>query len=149
MSIKYLVVTTAQQMLSTELNALASGSGIVQVTGTNAAYDNSSNLAFWGDFELNVTFGSAPAADASVELYLVPAFDGTNYETTVDGASPLVDLNSLIGVFDLEAVTTAQRRVIRGVPLPPTLFKLYIKNTSGVVFPATGTVVRMSTYCEQ
>lgn len=149
MAIKYLSVTGATQMLSSELNALANGSGVTQATGTNAAYDNSANLAFWADFEIAITFGVAPAADAAIELYLVPAFDGTNYETTVDGASPVVDLNSLIGVFDCMAVTTAQRRLIRSVPLPITPFKLYLLNRSGQAFPATGTVVRMITYCEQ
>jgi hypothetical protein len=70
-------------MLTTELNALAAGSGVVQVVGTNAAFDNSAvgNLYFWADFELDVTFAVAPTDDSAVELYLVPALDGSNYST--------------------------------------------------------------------
>jgi hypothetical protein len=150
MSYKY-EVGSAVQMMSTELNALANNSGITQNTTTNPAFDNgnAANLFFWGDLELTVTFASAPTANSTVEVYIVPAENGTNYATTTDGASPIVDLNSFIGSFNIPAQTSAIRRNIRGIPLPPCLFKLYAIDKAGVAFPATGSVITLYPYREQ
>lgn len=151
MSYKYEVGTSAQ-MLSTELNSLANNSGISQNTGTNAAFDNgnSLNLFFWGDLELNVTFASTPTANSAVEVYIIPAEDGTNFGTTTDGSNPVYDLTSFVGSFSIPAQTTAIRRHLRGIILPPCKFKLFVINRSGVAFPATGTMtITLYPYREQ
>lgn len=124
-------------LLSTELNSLANGSGIV----ASAAYDNATNLHIWGIFELNVTFGSAPTAGNLVNLYLEIAPDGTNY-----GDNQNIQ-TTYVGGFPLRAVTSAQR-VHLGIGLaaplwlPPTLFKLRAVNNSGQAFPASGSTIK-------
>jgi hypothetical protein len=150
MSVKY-EVGTFTQMMSTELNALASGSGVTQNTGTNAAFDNQAagNLYFWGSFELDVTFGTAPTDNSTVDLYIVPALDETNFTPTTDGASPVVDLNSYAGSFNVRANTAAQKPKIQGVPLPPCKFKLYAINKTQQQFPATGSTLSFLPYREQ
>ena len=130
---------------STELNSLANAA-----LALGAEYDNSSGLYLYGLFELNVTFGSNPTAGNTVDLYLIPAPDGTNYDDAVTGASGTAPITTYVGGFPLRAVTTAQK-VPLGlgltlVNLPPTKFKAFIVNKSGVAFPSSGSTVKMVPY---
>ncbi len=131
-------------LLTTELDSLANGAGALGVE-----YDNATGLYFWGDFELLVAFGTAPTADSVVELYLIPAADGTNYGDGAGGPSPVAPRNHYVGAWALRAVTTAQRLVLQGVPLPPLMFKALVVNKSGQPFPASGSTVRIVPYRTQ
>lgn len=131
-------------VLSTELNSLANNAAAL---GTE--YDNSSNLYLWATFELNATFGSAPTAGNTVDLYIIPAPDGTNYDDNTTGASGAAPSTSYVGGFPLRAVTSAQKvplGVVRRVDLPPTKFKVFVVNGSGQAFPASGSTVKMIPY---
>lgn len=136
------------QMLSTELNSLANATAVLQATGTNAAFDNSLGNWLWGDFELQVTFGTAPTAGAQVDLYLMPlgSAGGTTYWDFVTTAVPP---SLYIGSFVVRAVNTAQILGFRGVPLPPQKFILGLNNGSGQAFPASGSLVKFFSYGEQ
>ena len=130
---------------TTELNALANNAGAL-----GAEYDNSSGLYLYGLFELNVTFGSNPTAGNTVDLYLIPAPDGTNYDDAVTGASGTAPITTYVGGFPLRAVTTAQK-VPLGlgltlINLPPTKFKVAVKNGSGQAFPSSGSTVKLIPY---
>lgn len=131
-------------LLTTELNSLANGS----TCALGTEYDNATNLYLYGLFELNVTFGSAPTAGNTVDLYIVPAPDGTNYD---DGsASVTPPITNYAGGFPLRAVTTAQKIAIGGplslIWLPPLKFKVLVKNGSGQAFPASGSTVKLVPY---
>ena len=133
---------------STELNSLANNAGAL-----GAEYDNATNLHEFGLFELNVTFGSAPTAGNTVDLYLIPAPDGTNYDDAVTGASGQAPAPCYVGSFPLRAVTTAQK-VPLGlglalVNLPPTKFKAFVLNKSGQAFPASGSTLKLVPYRHQ
>lgn len=131
-------------VLSTELNSLANAAAAL---GTE--YDNSSNLYLWATFELNVTFGSSPTAGNTVDLYIIPAPDGTNYDDNTTGASGAAPSTSYVGGFPLRAVTSAQKvplGVVRRIDLPPTKFKVFVVNGSGQAFPASGSTVKMIPY---
>lgn len=131
-------------VLSTELNSLANNAAAL---GTE--YDNSSNLYLWATFELNVTFGSAPTAGNTVDLYIIPAPDGTNFDDNTTGASGAAPSTSYVGGFPLRAVTSAQKvplGVVRRIDLPPTKFKVFVVNGSGQAFPASGSTVKMIPY---
>jgi hypothetical protein len=128
-------------IMTTEANALANGSGIL-----GAEYDNGTNLYDWGVFELNVDFVSAPTAGTTVDLYLIPAPDGTNYDDSTNGASPYAPASAFVGVFPMQATTAAQKiplGLVFRIPLPPCKFKPYIINRSGQAFPASGSTVKM------
>jgi hypothetical protein len=129
-------------LLSTELNALGSG-GTGSALGT--AYNNASSLNLWGDFWLSVTFGVAPTADTTVDLYIVPATDGSNYN---DGGTSTQPVNFYRGSWSLRAVT-AHSLTIHGVMLPPVPFKIFIVNGSNQAFPGSGSTVQMVGYREQ
>ena len=89
-----------------------------------------------------MTFGTNPTAGATIELYLLRAADGTNYE---DGsASVAPNAGSRVGSFPVRAVTTAQRIVVRDVPLPPGLYKALILNyATGQAFAASGNTLKV------
>lgn len=135
-------VDSLQTMLTTELNSLGSGTA----TGVGTEYDNSSNLYMFADFELNVTFGTGPTANTTVDLYIIPALDGTNYDT---GDSTHVPPNGGIGSFMVFNSTSAQKLVLRGVMIPPCKFKLIAVNQTNQSFPASGSTVKMLPYGEQ
>jgi hypothetical protein len=123
-------------MATTEMNSLANNDAALGVE-----YDNATGLYFWGDFELVVDPAAAPAADAPIELYLIPAMDGTNYS---DGdGTPIAPASSYAGTFFAGAVATTQRIPLFGVRIPPCKFKALVYNKSGQAFESTGNVLRM------
>jgi hypothetical protein len=130
---------------STEANSLANAAGVL-----GAEYDNSAGLYMFGLFELNVTFGSAPTAGNTVDLYLIPAPDGTNYDDAVTGAGGSAPITCFVGGFPLRAVTTAQKipvgHGLSMINLPPCKFKAFVLNRSGQAFPASGSTLKMIPY---
>jgi len=113
---------------------LANGSADI-----SSALDNSSDLALWEDLELVLTdFAAAPTANAAFELYLLSSVDGTNYPDGASGATPNVEPTCLVGLFPVRAADAAQRLILRGVQLPPGLYKYLIINRCGQAL-ATGT----------
>lgn len=128
---------TAANALTTELNSLANSAN----TAASTAIDNTMNLDLFMDLELILaTQGSARSTGATVAVYLIPALDGTNYadvnETTAE----------LVATFPLDAATTARRAVVRDIPLPPALFKLFARNQTGQALAASGTSIRYRTH---
>lgn len=137
-------LAAAANALSTELNSLASTQAAL-----SSALDNSTDLAFWEDLMLTATFGVAPTANSVLTLYLVPSLDGTNYGDATSGASPVTSPATYVGVFPLRAVTTIQRVPLRGVQLPPGLYKYQLVNGSGQAFPASGSTLQYRRYRTQ
>lgn len=135
-----LETTSLVTFLSTELNSLANGSAAL-----GAEFDNATNLwPFLDVLELNVTFGSNPTAGNTIDIYLVPAPDGTNYDDNQSISS------MYIGGFPLRATTSAQKvALLPGLAqvkfvLPPLKVKLRAVNNSGVAFPASGSTIKGS-----
>jgi hypothetical protein len=145
-SIKY-EAGAIQTLMTTQLDGLANAAAALGVE-----YDNSASLYLWGLFELNVTFGTNPTAGSLINLYLIPAADGTNYADNVPGAGGSAPSTMFAGGFPLRAVTTAQRVTlgVHGfyplVPLPPAKFKVFVVNNSGQAFPASGSTLKMVPY---
>lgn len=142
-TVKYIVGQAATNVLITDLNSLASGAG----SALSAAWANNTNLDTEAMAELTITFGTAPTADAVIEVYAVPAPDLTNYADYVSGGSPAANANHYVGAFIVRAVTTAQRLTTRRFTLPGNLpVKFALVNRSGQAFPASGSVFRLVTW---
>jgi hypothetical protein len=136
---KWAAYTSRGNVLSTELNSLAAASR--SAAGTEV--DNGTNLDMFGVLELQVTFGTAPVAGGYVEIYMVAAPDGTNYEdgsATVDPGT-----HKLIDRIPVRAVTTAQRLTGRMIPLLPEKTKFLLYNGFGQAFPASGSTLTLYT----
>ena len=97
--------------------------------------NNASSLNQYGLFELQCRGASAFTTGGFVELYLIPAADGTNYSDGDDSTAP--PSNCLAGVFPLRAVATQQRLTLWGVILPPVKFKPLLINRGGQAFTNT------------
>lgn len=140
-SIQLSPYATVASVMTTELNTLAATTG----KAISSAQDNSTDLYLYADYELAVTFATAPTVNTVIELYLLPSIDGgTVYP---DGSSTVLPQAALyVGGFVVRAVTTAQVMVIRQVALPPGLYKLEVQNTTNRAFPASGSTLRESTY---
>jgi hypothetical protein len=109
-------------------------------------YDNETNKHQFASLELYWRAAATPATGATVELYLIPAFDATNYADGDDSVAP--PYTALIGIYPIRLVTTQQRIVIRDVPLSPIKFKALAINKTGQAATSTDNenVLRMRLY---
>lgn len=134
------------QLLSTELNSLASGSAALQSTGTNPAFDNTAagNLFFAADIELVATFGTGPTA-GTIDVYLLPlGSDSATYADGAGGASPVTSNAEYLCSFPVRAVTTAQRLVLSDVPIPGGQFIVeLLNNGTGQSLAASGNTLKI------
>lgn len=135
----YTQAGTPTSALTTELNSLATATA----SALGPAQDNSSNLDLYADFVLSVTFGTNPTANSTVDLYLLPAVDGTNYADAVVAATPAK--NMLVGSFYVRAVTTAQLIAITNVPIPEK-FKMMVINNTGQTMAASANTVKYQSW---
>lgn len=138
----YLQAGSVQALQDNTSSSVTNGSTATAAT----TFDNSNgaNLFFWADFELQVTFSVAPTANTVVELYIIYAMDSTNY---ADSDSTTPPNNLFVGSFPVRAVTSAQRVLLRGVPLSPAPLKAFIRNSAGQTMSA-GWQLRMLPYRE-
>lgn len=128
--------------LASELNSLASGS----YSAASAAIDNHTNLDLYVDFLLTVTFGTAPTAGKTVDLYLIPSPDGTTY---ADGGGAVAPASALkVGSFQVRAVTTAQEMALFNI-LIPQYFKLVALNNTDQAMASSGNTVQYRTFSLQ
>ena len=82
-----------------------------------------------------------PTVFALAELYIIRSADGTNYEDVPSATNPAS--NAYVGTFIGDDASTAKRSIIPDVPLPPGLWKVVLKNTSGVTFAASGNTIKV------
>lgn len=70
---------------------------------------------------------SAPTANLTLDVYLIPAVNGTNY---ADSAVPIAGPQWLCS-FPAQALNTAQRIAYLHLPVPRLKFKLAVVNSTG------------------
>jgi len=131
----------------TAVQTIISGSTLTNNNREAAAYNNSTELDMYADFELFVKFDTtAPSAgDRVAELFILPTVDGTNFPEGGDGTvgddlDPQQVLK--IGVFESRdpSTSTEERIVLSGIPLPPRDARYVIKNISGQTMNASWTL---------
>lgn len=149
-------LTTLLDQTGSTPNTLASiaASGAAAISTT--VFDNTpaTNGAFWGDFELLLGFAVSPVANTTVDLYIIESVDATNYADGTGSNTPasvIAPSTAYAGSFAVRAVTAAERLVLRGVPLPPTNFKVMVVNNTGQATATSGTTqtLKILPYYEQ
>lgn len=136
----YTQAGTPASALTTELNSLATATA----SAAGTAQDNSTNLDLYADFVLSVTFGVAPTANTTVDLYLLPSIDGgTTYADAVVAATPAKSM--LVGSFYCRNVATAQVMTLANVPIPEK-FKMMVVNNSGQAMAASGNTLKYQSW---
>lgn len=130
--------------LTTELNSLANGS----MTALSAEVDNSTNKYLYADVEVALA-SINPTGAPTVDLYLVPTVDGTNYPEFDTGASPTaIVLNYLVATLNIKTGSAAHRAIARMIPIPPGKYKWALRNATGVSLAASGSTVKERNYSE-
>lgn len=138
-AIKWQSWSDRSNVLSTELNSLASGSR----TNAGTELANQTNKDQFGKLEISVTFGSAPAAGGTLEIYMVTAPDGTNYEDGSSSVDP--GAHTLIITIPVRNTTSAQRLMSRRFELDPAKTKFILRNNTNQSFPSSGSTLKLYT----
>lgn len=134
---------TTTTLLTTELDGLASEDQVISGVISN---DAPGELDLYADFEWYCPWSpSRGFNDARVELYILIELDGTNYSTGSDSRAPSKERR--VGTFYLGPFTQEHKYLhIRRVKLPPTDFKIIIRNYSTGNLAASGNHVKMAKY---
>lgn len=130
--------TDRGNLLSTSLDSKANAATIV----LGSELDNATNKDTHMIIEINL--GSLnPAGDAYLELYMIKAPDGTNYEETpVIGGG---QINTMIATIPI-LTGTATKRVMTGILLlPPFKVKFALGNQLNVTTAASGNTLDVYT----
>ena len=134
---------------SSRTSGISDASIIAGANYLGAAINNASNLDLQADVELAWSCGTSPTADKVLEVYLLYALDGTNYEDGAGNGTGSGDVDPkapMIGAVPVYANTSGHRYLIRGVPLEPLSFKVLVKSE----LDQTATVtVNVKTYKQQ
>lgn len=123
--------------LSTELNSLADGAAC----SASSAFDNDSASQRWPEAMVEIYIaaqGTNRSSGASVSLYVIPTTDGTNYGDVTDECLN----NYRVDSYSLDDGATAARYIVGRILLPPTDYKVVLKNNTGQAFAATGNTVK-------
>lgn len=125
-------------VLTTELNSL--GNGSYSAAGT--AIDNSANLDQWGCLEVNLA-SLNPTSGAYLQLFLIQAPDGTNYEDAPSSTNP--GYHASVCVLSIPTGAATKRAISPWFRLPPCKVKFVLLNGSGVSLGASGNTVTLYT----
>ena len=109
------------------------------------AIDNSSTKYMLADFELVLGSAAFTGTDSTVEIYIVPSTDDTNYGDWTDNVTSDEQENNpyYVGSFTTSGTTAAQRLTsLRGGALPKGKFKVGVRNRSNVAFAASGNTLK-------
>lgn len=117
-------VPAAYNLLTTELNSMASGSG----TALGPEIDNTSNAYQSGRLHLHIASNSlAFVAGSYVKVFFLPSNAGSTYPTYTSGASyKLAESNYLVGTLNLNPTTQSANVLdewLEGVFIPAGKFK--------------------------
>lgn len=132
-TIKHEAKATAETVMSTELNGLANGSRAI--SSGAVSNDAAGELYLYGDFRLYLPDQpGARSAGAAVILWILPEVNNV-YPY---GSATLEPQASLImGSFSFDAASNYRDAVLRDIPLPPSDFRILVKNKTGQAFAAT------------
>lgn len=107
---------------STGISAQAVNSGSNYL---GSEIDNSTNQDQYINLVISSEFGTAPTENDTIEIYLLYALDGTNYEYGDASTDPK---KNPVAIQALAAVTSEQIMVFENISVPPAKFKILIKS---------------------
>lgn len=141
MAVQTQISGTLQTLMTTELNSLANNALVVSsVAGASGVITLTSSGYPQALCELVVTFGTAPTANTTVNIWFLTDADGTNFE---DGSSSVTPTRNPDVIFVVRAVNTAQR-IQKLCRLPVGTFKvLALNNGTGQAFAASANTVKI------
>lgn len=102
----------------------------------------------YSSWDFNTQFHVSPSNGGSVDLYLVPSIDDSNFANV--GAAVTPPATTFIGSFPLYPNANSGMRIsLVNVPISPLLIKPVIKNSSGQSIPANSGTLTVRLYGEK
>ena len=139
---KFTAEGTIATVLTTELNSLADA-GISSASSAESN-DAAAERHLFANFEIYIAAqGTNRTAGASISLYVIPEVDDTNYGATTDECLNNYYAGS-VSVDD--AALAARYLILEDVKLPPSDFKVVLKNDTGQALAASGNTVKYRTF---
>jgi hypothetical protein len=141
---------SALTLMTTELNSLASGSGVVSSAGglsTNGVFNNTlTGQAVLGDVYFNLGGSATPTAGANIAAWFMTSPDGgTTYEDTTVALSRAPDFIIPVGVHAYTGGGQVfKSNGVHKVIVPATYFRLYVVGTLGVALPPSGNTLKLA-----
>lgn len=130
-------------------NAVSAGAA----SSLGSEYNNLTSKNRWGLFELVVDWDTtAPTAGGTIDLYLSPSVDDTNF---IDTPTPPPD-SLFVGWFEPAAVLTSQRLLLKSfadpgslVLLPPLKLKALVVNNTDQPTTSGSHTVKLRAFNEE
>ena len=134
--------TTATAVAWTSGQALASLTND-EWTDLSDEIDNSTNLYTMVDLRMVLGSAAFTGTDSSIEVYIVPSVDGTNYPKWTGNVTTDEQQNNkfFVGTFTTTGATEAQEDAISRVMVPPGKYKYGFRNRSNVSLAASGNTI--------
>lgn len=106
--------------------------------------DNSTDKYFFADLEIVLGSAAFTGNFSTIEIYLVPSVDGTNFGDWTGNVATEEPENKqyFVGSVVTSGSTAAQRLIKRNIALPNGKYKWAFRNKSGVALAATGNTVK-------
>lgn len=118
-----------------------------------AAIDNTpaTGTFLYGDLEIILSSAVTTGSGAPyIGVFVLPAMDGTSYPNPPGGSAGATPASYQVGSIVANPSTGFTVGHLRGIVLPPYLFKIEIVNHLGVALPATSTsTCKLYRYGEQ
>jgi len=143
---KWQAPETFTNLLTTGLNSLATSTSIITGKVLSTLIANSTGLYEFINFQMDVTFGTAPTAGAYIGLWILTALDGTNFE---DGSTTIDPARSEDVYIPLLLSTSAQKIAVKNIVIPPYDFKILLRNKSVQAMAASGNILSYTRAYEQ
>ena len=133
-TIKHGARVVAELLLYTELASLPDG----ESRSADVSNDAAGELYIWADFELRTTTAPSRGYQGRADLYILPKIDGSNYSYGGDTVVP--SISNLVGSFWLWEFSYAKVLHLRDIRLPPSDFRVLIRNMCGQAFSTINTL---------
>ena len=113
-------------------------------TDLSDAIDNSTNKYPFADFEIVLASAAFTGTDSQIRVYIVPSVDGTNYGDWTGNVTTDEQENDkyFVGALTTSGATAAQRMTLRDITIPNGLWKIGLRNATGVALAASGNTVK-------
>ena len=113
--------------------------------------DNTSTKYTVADIEVVLASAAFTGTDSTVEIYIIPTLDETNYPnwTGNDTTAHPQNMNYAVGEISTSGATAAQRGILSGVLLPPGKFKFGFRSRANVSLAVSGNSANWRPYSLQ
>jgi hypothetical protein len=112
-------------------------------TSLSDEIDNSTNKYYLCDLEIELASAAFAGTDSTIECYLVPCVDGTNYPNWMGDVTTDRQENNqyFVGVGVTSGSTVAQNITVRNIQLPPGKYRWGFRNRANVSLAGSGNVI--------